>query len=153
MNIVNKTDENNELDAGTNSCLSFHSKNKRSCGKYFGQARGPSIAARLKGKIRMIPFKLDYVIERTLKGQTCEEQKLLREFAGVKLSPSEARAEWPRVLEHKWFVSERLGRDTGLRVAAIDYFENVRLPRHKRTTHKSQNPWLRCLTQTHSVVA
>jgi hypothetical protein len=53
----------------------------------------------------------------------------LREWAGVKLSASEVHAEWPRVLEHKWFVSERLGRDVGLRVAAVDYFENVRRPR------------------------
>jgi hypothetical protein len=96
----------------------------------------------------MIPFRLEYVIERTLQEQPCEEQKLLRKLAGVKLTPAEARAEWPRVLEHKWFVSERLGRDTGLRVAAIDYFENVRLPRHKRTTHKQQATWLRGATQT-----
>lgn len=101
----------------------------------------------------MIPFKLDYVIEQTLQEQTCEEQKLIRELAGVRLSPAEARAEWPRVLEHKWFVSERLGRDTGLRVAALDYFENVRLPRHKRTSQKSQKVWLRRATQSHSVVA
>jgi hypothetical protein len=101
----------------------------------------------------MIPFKLDYVIEKTLREQACEEQELIRALAGVRLSPSEARAEWPRVLEHKWFVSERLGRDTGLRVAAIDYFENVRLPRHKRTVQKSRTAWLRRATQTHSVVA
>ena len=101
----------------------------------------------------MIPFKLDYVIEQTLREQTCGEQKLIRELAGVRLSPAEARAEWPRVLEHKWFVSERLGRDTGLRVAAIDYFENVRLPRHKRTTHKSPKVWLRRATQVQNVIA
>ena len=101
----------------------------------------------------MIPFKLDYVIERTLSEQTCEEQKFIRELAGVRLSPAEARAEWPRVLEHKWFVSERLGRDTGLRVAALDYFENVRLPRHKRTGQASQTTWLRRALQTHRVVA
>jgi len=101
----------------------------------------------------MIPFRLDYVIERALREQTCEEQKLLRELAGVKLTPVEARNEWPRVLEHKWFVSERLGRDTGLRVAAIDYFENVRLPRRKRTTHKTQTRWLRRATETHNVLA
>src|SRR5437588_12993138 len=100
----------------------------------------------------MIPFKLDYVIERTLQAQPCEEQKLLRELARMKLSPAEARAEWPRVLEHKWFVSERLGRDIGLRVAAIDYFENVRLPRHTRTT-KSHAPRLRHATHAHGVVA
>jgi hypothetical protein len=73
----------------------------------------------------MVPFRLDYVIEKALAGG---EQRALRELAGVRLGPGEAAAEWPRVLEHKWFVSERLGRDIGLRVAAVDYFENVRLP-------------------------
>lgn len=80
----------------------------------------------------MIPFRLDYVIERTLSEAGREEQRLLKELAGVRLPAAEARAEWQRVLEHKWFVSERLNRDIGLRVAAIDYFENVRLPRPSR---------------------
>lgn len=86
----------------------------------------------------MIPFKLDYVIEKTIGEGACEEQKVLKELAGVRLRAAEARAEWPRVLEHKWFVSERLGRDVGLRVAALDYFENVRLPRHTRVGHKAR---------------
>ena len=100
----------------------------------------------------MIPFRLEHVIERTLRAEPCEEQKILRELARVKLSPAEARAEWPRVLEHKWFVSERIGRDVGLRVAAIDYFENVRLPRHKRTS-KSRALLLRRATQAQGVMA
>ena len=85
----------------------------------------------------MIPFRLDYVIEKSIGEGACEEQEVLKELAGVRLKPAEARAEWPRVLEHKWFVSERLGRDVGLRVAALDYFANVRLPRHTRVGHKA----------------
>jgi hypothetical protein len=100
----------------------------------------------------MIPFRLEHVIERTLRAEPCEEQKLLGKLARVKLSPAEARAEWPRVLEHKWFVSERLGRDVGLRVAAIDYFENVRLPRHGRAS-KPRASWLRRASQAQGVVA
>lgn len=72
-----------------------------------------------------IPFKLDDVIERTLRGQGTSEQRELKRLAGVRLSASEARAVWRRILEHKWFLSERLGRDVGLRVAVTDYFENV----------------------------
>lgn len=49
----------------------------------------------------------------------------LRKLAGVRLSRLFARDVWPQVLEHKWLMSERLGRDVGLRVAAVDYFENV----------------------------
>ncbi len=101
----------------------------------------------------MIPFKLDYVIEATLGGGAAEEQKALKELAGVRLSAAEARAEWPRVLEHKWFVSERLGRDVGLRVAALDYFENVRLPRHTRTSHKPAGSRPRGAAEAHRVAA
>lgn len=49
----------------------------------------------------------------------------LRRLAGVELSAREASAVWPSVLEHKWYLGERLGRDVGLRVAAVDFFENV----------------------------
>jgi hypothetical protein len=101
----------------------------------------------------MIPFKLDHVIDRTLREGACEEQKALKELAGVRLAPEEARAEWPRVLEHKWFVSERLGRDVGLKVAALDYFENVRLPRHRRTGFKSQERGLRRSARAQGLLA
>ena len=101
----------------------------------------------------MIPFRLDYVIEKTSVEGACEEQEVLKELAGARLRPAEARAEWPRVLEHKWFVSERLGRDIGLRVAAIDYFENVRLPRHTRTSHKPVASRLRRVTRAQRLVA
>jgi hypothetical protein len=101
----------------------------------------------------MIPFKLDYVIDRALGEGACEEQSVLRELAGVRLKASEARAEWPRVLEHKWFVSERLGRDVGLRVAALDYFENVRLPRHARTGRNTQAPASARAARPHSLPA
>ena len=65
-------------------------------------------------------------------------RRSLRQLAGVELSSSEARAVWPSVLEHKWYLGERLGRDVGLRVAAVDYFENVqpaprRAPARART--------------------
>ena len=52
-------------------------------------------------------------------------RRSLRQLAGVELSAAEARAVWPSVLEHKWYLGERLGRDVGLRVAAVDYFENI----------------------------
>ncbi|MFL6253382.1 MAG: DUF4032 domain-containing protein [Pyrinomonadaceae bacterium] len=101
----------------------------------------------------MIPFRLDYVIEKTTAEGACEEQKVLEELAGVRLQTAEARAEWPRVLEHKWFVSERLGRDVGLRVAALDYFENVRLPRHTRVGHKARARVPARAAQSHRLLA
>lgn len=101
----------------------------------------------------MIPFRLDYVIEKSVGEGACEEQEVLKELAGVQLRPAEARAEWPRVLEHKWFVSERLGRDVGLRVAALDYFENVRLPRQARVGHRSRTHAHGGAARAHGLVA
>jgi hypothetical protein len=49
----------------------------------------------------------------------------LKRLTGVSLSKPFAEDVWPQVLEHKWYLSERLGRDVGLRVAAVDYFENI----------------------------
>lgn len=58
-------------------------------------------------------------------------RRSLKELAGVRLSASEAYDVWPQVLEHKWYMGERLGRDVGMRVAAVDYFENVHRPRRR----------------------
>jgi hypothetical protein len=64
-------------------------------------------------------------------------RRSLRQLAGVELSAREARAVWPCVLEHKWYLGERLGRDVGLRVAAVDYFENIHpAPRRARARAK-----------------
>ena len=71
-----------------------------------------------------IPFKLDHIIER-LGAARVNERAELKRLAGVRLSTFEARDRWPRMLEHKWYLSERLGRDVGMRVAAVDYFENI----------------------------
>jgi hypothetical protein len=73
---------------------------------------------------------LDNVIEKSIKMALAEE-KLIKDFAGINLSSSEARDVWPHILDHKWYLSERLGRDVGLRVALIDYFENIQPLRTK----------------------
>ena len=72
-----------------------------------------------------MPVPLDQVRENVLAEDGSETQEL-KSTAGVSPSSLEAQEVWPRVLEHKWYMSERLGRDVGLRVAAVDYFTNVR---------------------------
>lgn len=72
-----------------------------------------------------VSYKSDRVRERVRADGEAEEQRLAR-AAGARLSTSEAQEMWPQVLEHKWYMSERLGRDVGLRAAVADYFENVR---------------------------
>lgn len=70
-----------------------------------------------------IPLRLEHVIERL--GHDGPAWRL-RRLTGRHWSGPAAREAWPRILEHKWLLSERLGRDVGLRVAAVDSLENVR---------------------------
>ena len=62
---------------------------------------------------------------------------------------STAAAKYRRELDyHKWILRERIGRDVGIRVAAIDYFENIQ-GRKTRTTlwqrlKDSYQKWMEC---------
>lgn len=79
-----------------------------------------------------VSFVVREAVNRFLKSR----RRTLKKLAGVKLSEREARAAWPRIMEHKWYMGERLGRDVGLRVAAVDYFENVEPPRTRAPKYR-----------------
>ena len=46
-------------------------------------------------------------------------------LTGINLSLKEALKTLGYIKDHKWYLSERLGRDVGTYVAAVDYFENI----------------------------
>ncbi|MGO9571653.1 MAG: adenylate/guanylate cyclase domain-containing protein [Desulfomonilaceae bacterium] len=45
--------------------------------------------------------------------------------SGCKFESELAAELWMHILQHKWFLSERLGRDVGIKVACLDYIENI----------------------------
>jgi SpoVK/Ycf46/Vps4 family AAA+-type ATPase len=55
---------------------------------------------------------------------------LILECSGHKVEPNIAAELWPKVLQHKWVLSEKLGRDVGTKVACLDFIENVE-PMHR----------------------
>ena len=59
-----------------------------------------------------------FVVKEVVSRYLNSRRRAIRRLAGVSLSEAEARAAWPRILDHKWYVSERLGRDVGPHVAA-----------------------------------
>ncbi|NJM53285.1 MAG: hypothetical protein HC846_07745 [Blastocatellia bacterium] len=67
---------------------------------------------------------LNFTIVNSPKTKFSDAQFLLQEFTGKKFSRNEAENVWSAVLNHKWNMSENLGRDVGFRVAAIDFIEN-----------------------------
>jgi hypothetical protein len=73
--------------------------------------------------------KLELVLEKITGTQPTMELKLLQRYAGTNMSESEAGRLSRRIADHKWYVSERLSRDVGFHVAAVDYLEHF----HDRT--------------------
>ncbi len=47
------------------------------------------------------------------------------DYGRDKLEPELAAKLWMHILRHKWFLSEQLGRDVGIKVACLDYIENT----------------------------
>lgn len=83
-----------------------------------------------------IPYRLDWVIEQST---TARSEPVAVEFEALGeygVDANEARVEWQAILEHKWYLGERLGRDVGIRVALVDYFENIKPVRD----HVSRGP-------------
>jgi transitional endoplasmic reticulum ATPase len=62
-------------------------------------------------------------LEETLTPELCASRIL--EISGTKFEAEAASDLWPRILLHKWLMSEKLRRDVGLRVACIDFLENI----------------------------
>jgi transitional endoplasmic reticulum ATPase len=47
------------------------------------------------------------------------------EISGAKFDAEIAADLWPKILQHKWLLSEKLGRDVGLRTASVDFVDNM----------------------------
>ncbi|MBI2191279.1 MAG: diguanylate cyclase [Planctomycetes bacterium] len=50
---------------------------------------------------------------------------LVWNLTNLRFEPEEAKRYWREVIDHKYFVSERLGRNVGIRIASLDYFTNI----------------------------
>jgi len=61
--------------------------------------------------------------QETPSPQVCATRIL--EISGTQLAPDVAAALWPKILRHKWLMSEKHGRDVGLRTACIDFVEHM----------------------------
>lgn len=73
-------------------------------------------------------------------------------LSNLRFDEETAKKRWHAILHHKYFVSEKLGRNIGIRVAMLDYFHNItkelkhatmiELSKLEETTRDSITDWL-----------
>lgn len=69
-------------------------------------------------------------------------QGMVEALTGIVLPRRQAKTVLERIPDHKWYLSEQLGRDVGLRVAAVDLIENFYSPvPQKRFGIATQKIW------------
>jgi SpoVK/Ycf46/Vps4 family AAA+-type ATPase len=61
------------------------------------------------------------------------------EISGEKFTPEIAAELWPKILQHKWLLSEKLRRDVGLRTACIDYIDNMEQAHREFMTYQRKD--------------
>jgi transitional endoplasmic reticulum ATPase len=61
------------------------------------------------------------------------------EISGVKFEPEIATGLWSEILQHKWLLSEKVGRDVGLRTACIDFLENTEQAHQEYLNHTQRS--------------
>jgi len=49
------------------------------------------------------------------------------DLCGHRFEPEIAEELWTKILQHKWVLSEKLARDVGMKVACVDFVENIHL--------------------------
>lgn len=60
-----------------------------------------------------------------------ECSRYIFEMTGHKIDPELSSDLWSKMLEHKWSLSEKLGRDVGFKVACADFIENIYSAKHE----------------------
>ena len=58
-----------------------------------------------------------------------DHQALIFEYSGHKVEPELAEDLWSKISEHMWVLSEKLGRNVGIKTACVDFVENIE-PQH-----------------------
>jgi SpoVK/Ycf46/Vps4 family AAA+-type ATPase len=70
------------------------------------------------------------------------------EITGVKFEPEIAADLWEKILQHKWLLSEKVGRDVGFRTACMDFVENMEQALAEYMTYKRRDILIEMGAQT-----
>ncbi len=85
----------------------------------------------------MIPFRQEYAFDKMARNEFGFQRSALQVYTGKRISASEADRLLQKIADHKWYVSESVGRDVGFHVAAIDFVENIYQPTARKGVETS----------------
>lgn len=86
--------------------------------------------------------------EQTLLPEACATG--IFEMSGAEFEPDVAAEMWSKIINHKWILSEKVGRDVGLRTACIDFLENMEQAHDEYRTYKHKDILMEMGAQTFS---
>ena len=84
------------------------------------------------GGLEVINYNSQFTFDDLAQAGPDSARSLLEIYTGNNMSPIEASSLLKKIADHKWYVSERLSRDVGFHVAAIDFVENFYEPQSDR---------------------
>jgi len=71
--------------------------------------------------------EVKYIIEKVSeKKQSTFYSDIVHTLSSERFPESIAKQYWQEILNHKYLISEKLGRNVGIHVAALDYLENIK---------------------------
>jgi len=72
-------------------------------------------------------FLMEEIVKPVIVGTDPQEWPArIEELSGYSFDSATAAEIWPQINQHKWFLSEKLGRDVGIKVACLDFLENMK---------------------------
>jgi SpoVK/Ycf46/Vps4 family AAA+-type ATPase len=80
---------------------------------------------------------MEISIKETLSPEGCMNR--IFELSGTEFEPETAADLWSKIMQHKWLLSEKVGRDIGVRTACIDFLENMEQAPTEYMTYKQSN--------------
>ncbi|MFZ5450541.1 MAG: ATP-binding protein [Thermodesulfobacteriota bacterium] len=80
---------------------------------------------------------METALPEVISPQLCASK--IFEINGTRMEPEVAADLWPRIMRHKWLMSEKLGRDVGMRVACIDFLENMEQAREEYLAYQQRD--------------
>lgn len=80
---------------------------------------------------------MDLDTQETLSPEECTTR--IFELSGSEYKPEEAADLWSKIMQHKWLLSEKVGRDIGLRTACIDFLENMEQAPSEYASYKQRD--------------